>query len=193
MTQIVHVISGGSVVNAILVPAGATVSPSGARVSWDGDGLDAPEGAKLAIGPDGAGIGWTITGADWSPPASDPEPAVDLYGYAADKRWRVETGGITVAGVPVATDDRSKTMIMGARIKADVDPEYSVGWKGADGSFVSLAAPQIVAISNAVLAHVDACFAAEAAVATFIAAGDITTSQQVDDWQWPPLARYIER
>lgn len=110
---------------------------------------------------------------------------VDLTGYAADKRWRVETGGITVGGAPVATDDRSKTMIMGARIKADADQDYTVGWKGADGSFVTLTAPQIIAISNAVLAHVDACFAAEADVVAAILDGTITTTQQVDDWPWP--------
>lgn len=110
---------------------------------------------------------------------------VDLRGYAADKRWRVETGGITVGGVTVATDDRSKTMIMGARIKADVDPGYVVGWKGADGGFVELSAPQIIAISDAVLAHVDACFAAEAAVSAAIADGAVTTTQQVDSWAWP--------
>ncbi|MGV2980689.1 DUF4376 domain-containing protein [Camelimonas sp. ID_303_24] len=112
-------------------------------------------------------------------------PARSLTEIAADKRWQIETGGITVGGVPVATDDRSKTMIMGARIKADADPDYSVGWKGADGSFVSLAAPEIIAISDAVLAHVDACFAAEAAVTAAIAGGDITTTQQIDDWPWP--------
>lgn len=128
-----------------------------------------------------------MSAADWEQAVSaarQPLP-MDLGEYASSKRWRVETGGITVAGVPVATDDRSKTMIMGARIKADADEGYSVGWKGADGSFVTLAAPQIIAISDAVLAHVDACFLAEAAVAAAIADGDITTTQQVDDWPWP--------
>lgn len=109
---------------------------------------------------------------------------IDLTSYAADKRWRVETGGISVGGVPVATDDRSNVTIRGARIKADAEPAYVVGWKGAKGSFVALTAPQIIAISNAVLAHVDACFAVEAAVVAAITAGDITTTQQIDEWQW---------
>jgi len=112
-------------------------------------------------------------------------PPIDLTAYAADKRWRVETGGITVGGVPVATDGRSKTMIMGARIKADADSGYQVGWKGADGSFVQLTAPQIIVISDAVLAHVDACFTAEAEVSSAIVDGAVTTAQQIHDWSWP--------
>ncbi|MFD2677988.1 DUF4376 domain-containing protein [Camelimonas lactis] len=132
--------------------------------------------------------GWVYEGGELSEPPPPPPPSqADLAAYAADKRWQAETGGITVAGVPVATDDRSKTMIMGARIKADADSSYTVGWKGADGSFVSLTAPQIIAISDAVLAHVDACFAAEAAVAAAITDGTVTTTQQVDDWPWPAL------
>lgn len=129
--------------------------------------------------PEGVQPGWSDT---WEPPAP---PKVDLYAYAADKRWRVETGDVSVGGMTVATDDRSKVMIMGARIKADADPDYVVGWKGADGNFVELSAPQIIAVSDAVLAHVDACFAAEASVAAAITAGAITTTQQIDDWPWP--------
>lgn len=110
---------------------------------------------------------------------------IDLAAYAADKRWRVETGGIVVAGAPIATDDRSKTMIMGARIKADADPDYTVGWKTADG-FVTLNASQIVAISDAVLAHVDACFEAEAAVLSGIDAGNIATIAEINAFDWPP-------
>jgi len=109
---------------------------------------------------------------------------VDLSAYAADKRWRVETGGIVVSGAPIATDDRSKTMLMGARIKADADPQYSVGWK-TDAGFVSLTAAQIVGISDAVLAHVDACFAAEATVRAGIETGDIQTIAEIDAFAWP--------
>jgi len=107
-----------------------------------------------------------------------------LLAHAAGRRWRVETGGITVSDAPIATDDRSKTMIMGARIKADADPDYSVGWK-TDAGFVALTSAQIIDISNAVLAHVDACFAAEAAVRSGIEGGDIQTIAEIDAFAWP--------
>ena len=60
--------------------------------------------------------------------------ASDLIAYAAAARWRKETGGITVFGIPVKTDDRSKQMVMGARIAADIDPDFTTPWIAADGS-----------------------------------------------------------
>ncbi len=103
-----------------------------------------------------------------------------LVTYAGMKRWQKETGGITVAGVPIATDDRSKLMITGARIAADADAGFTTQWVGADGNVYQLNATQVVAISNAVSAHGAACFSAFAGLATSIAAGTVTTNAQVD-------------
>lgn len=107
-----------------------------------------------------------------------------LIAYAADKRWQIEVGGISIGGIDVATDDRSKTMIMGARIKADSNPAFSTRWKTQAG-FAVLTAGEIIAISDAVLAHVDACFTAEATVLAAIEAGTITTSAEIDAAGWP--------
>ena len=109
---------------------------------------------------------------------------VALLAYAADKRWRVETGDIVVGSVPVATDDRSKIMIIGARVKADADANFTTEWKTPAG-FQTIDAATIIAISNAVLAHVDACFAAEATVLAEIEAGAITTTAEIDAAGWP--------
>jgi hypothetical protein len=103
----------------------------------------------------------------------------DLAGYAADIRWRKEVGGIVVGGVPVATDDRSKLLIAGARIKADANPEFTTKWK-SDSGFVLIDAATIIAISDAVLAHVDSCFDTENEVMAAIDAGTITTREQID-------------
>lgn len=65
-------------------------------------------------------------------------PAPDLPAYATQKRWERETGGINVGGAVIATDDRSKVMISGARVAAQNDPNFSTQWKGADGSFVKI-------------------------------------------------------
>jgi hypothetical protein len=124
------------------------------------------------------------------PPEPEPEPKpepqpVDLVAYAAQKRWEVETGGIMVAGVPVATDDRSKIMIIGARVKADADANFTTQWKLPSGDFLTIDAATLIAISDAVLAHVDACFAVEATVLAGIAAGTITTTANIDAAAWP--------
>lgn len=107
-------------------------------------------------------------------------PPVDLADYAAQRRWEKEVGGILVGGMAIATDDRSKTMIVGARVKAENDPGFTTPWKGANGEFITIDAATIIAISDAVLAHVAACFALESAVLGAIAAGDITTTAEID-------------
>ena len=103
----------------------------------------------------------------------------DLRAYAAMKRWQAEIGGIVVAGVPIATDDRSKLMITGARIKADADAGFTTPWAVGDEVF-PLTSEQIVAISDAVLSHVSEVFAAFAATVSAIADGSITTKAEVD-------------
>jgi len=109
---------------------------------------------------------------------------VDLAAYAADKRWRIETGGILVGGVPVATDRESQGLIIGAHAYVLANPDVTINFKAANG-FVDLDAATVTAVATAVAAHVQACFAAEAEVAAAIADGRITTIQQVDDWPWP--------
>lgn len=106
-------------------------------------------------------------------------PGGMLQTYAADVRWRKEVGGITVGDVQVATDDRSKLLIAGARIKADSDPEFTTKWKTPSGR-VQLDAATIIAMSDAVLAHVDSCFEIEDAVLTSISNQTITNRDQID-------------
>ena len=77
---------------------------------------------------------------------------------ATDLRWQKETGGILIAGIPVATDDRSKTLILGKRAQAQSDPAMTFRWKAASGEWVELTGVQIIAIADAVADHVQACF-----------------------------------
>lgn len=107
-------------------------------------------------------------------------PPVDLAAYAAAARWAKETGGIAVAGVPVATDDRSKLMIIGARVAASANPSWSTIWQGADGNTYPIDVTAMIAISDAVAAHVAACFAAFSTVLAGIKAGTVTTTAQID-------------
>lgn len=118
-------------------------------------------------------------------PPSQPLGVEQLLAYAANKRWEVETGGITLSGVPVATDDRSKIMIMGARVAAQANPDWTTVWHGSDGGTYPLNAAAMVAISDAVEAHVNATFATFAALKADVDAGLIKTLEQVDQaWGW---------
>lgn len=126
-------------------------------------------------------IGWTFDGVSFASPPPPPPPAKgDLIAYAANARWRKEIGGVTFAGVAIATDDRSKQMILGARVAASADPAFVTNWVSADGSIVPLDATNIVALSNVVLGHVDGCFSTYAAVVAEINDGSIATIAEVD-------------
>lgn len=105
---------------------------------------------------------------------------VQLLAYAGERRWRAETGGITVGDIAVYTDDRSKMMLIGARAAAEANPGFTTRWKTIDGSFVVLDATTLIALSNAVLAHVDACFAREADVQAAILEEEVTTREAID-------------
>ncbi len=118
--------------------------------------------------------------AGWSP---EPEP-VDLYAYAASKRYAIETGGIVLDGMRVMTDRASQSLITGAYNYVQANPDVLVKFKTAAG-FVELTATQMTAIANAVAAHVQASFAAEGAVDAEIGAGTITTKAEIDAFAWP--------
>lgn len=85
----------------------------------------------------------------------------------------------------LATDDRSKLMLTGARIQAESDPGFVTSWAMGDGSIVDLNATMIIAISNAVLTHVQASFATFKTVATAIEAGTISSPAEIDAADWP--------
>lgn len=135
-----------------------------------------------------ANVGDAWDGAEFVAPPI-PAPTIDeLKAYAAARRWQVETGGILVEGIHVATDDRSKVLIAGARLAAQADPSFTTKWAALDGSVHELTAAQVIAISDAVLTHVKAAFATFAEVSSDIAAASITTFAQIDAADWPENA-----
>jgi hypothetical protein len=111
---------------------------------------------------------------------SAPETAAELVAYAALRRWLKEVSGVTVSGISVATDDRSKIMIIGARVAAEADANWQTTWIGANGDAYPVDASAMIAISAAVQAHVNACFVTFAALRAGILAGEVTTAAEID-------------
>lgn len=72
-------------------------------------------------------------------------------------------GGLTVSGFDIQTDDRTQARLTAIRIMADADSSFTVNWKTPAG-FTTLDAATIINLSNAVLAHVQACFTAESQI-----------------------------
>jgi len=86
----------------------------------------------------------------------------------ADRRWRAETGGATVAGMEIPTDAATQAKLTAAAVAALIDPAYSVNWKVATGDFVALDHDQVIALAQGARAHVQGCFDREAALAAQI-------------------------
>jgi len=118
-------------------------------------------------------------GSAWQTPAATVD---QLKALAADKRWRVETGGTTWNGWLQATDDRGQAkcafelQAIDEGLRADGD-----GWKFNHG-FEALTNVEMHAVVMAVRAHVKASYAAEAAILALIDGGTITTPQDVENW-----------
>lgn len=111
--------------------------------------------------------------------STPPAPTVNLAEYAADRRFGVETGGVIVNGVAVATDRDSQAMISGAYAYIQKRPTSAIKFKASSG-FVTLDAATVEAIALAVGDHVQACFAKEAEVLAGVAGGSITSTAQID-------------
>ncbi len=186
-------IAGGQVAEVVPIRNGITIDdttyPADILVVWSEAELaeigirpivepEVPDG-KIVISSElvveGGAVVRQVTLANVPPPTTE-----ELTAYTANARWRAEAGGISVIGLPVHTDDRSKMMLMGARVKAQADTTFVTHWKTADGSFFPLDAATIIALSDAVLAHVDGCFRREAEVLAAIAEGDVTSLEEIN-------------
>lgn len=97
------------------------------------------------------------------PPPTLEELKTRKKNEIAAARYEAETSGVTVEGAVIDTDRESQALITGAAMAATLDESYSLNWKTADG-FISLTAPQIIAVAQAVRAHVQSCFDREAAL-----------------------------
>jgi hypothetical protein len=129
-----------------------------------------PNGTALVPVASGRGPPWVI-----------PAPTVEiLIAYAADKRWRTAIKGTTVAGIPLLTDDGSQAKIAQVKQAFDSGTILSTTFKGASGNFVTVNAAQMTALYAGVVAHVQACYAAEALAAAAVNAGTALDYAAVD-------------
>lgn len=106
---------------------------------------------------------------------------VDLVAYAADARWRRQTGGYSVAGVNYTSDRFSQANRQAAYIFGQNNPSYVFQWKPLGSRvFYALTQAQLndVVMSESTL--VQQCFACESSTVADINAGTITTRAQVD-------------
>ena len=128
----------------------------------DTSGLTPQVTAWLAANP-------SFTPDSYVPPSLETNKTT-LYAALSDYRFGKETGGITFGSTPIKTDRSTSAILTSAYIKATENSSFTVNWKVADGVFATLDASTIITISNAVEAHVQACFDREKALSDLIAA-----------------------
>ena len=88
----------------------------------------------------------------------------------------------------MATDRTTQAKITAAYVKASADPGYAIAaWKFAPGLFAPLDAATIIAAADTMEAHVQACFANEAAITAQILAAETPEDLAAIDIEqgWP--------
>lgn len=115
--------------------------------------------------------GWTII----------PAPETFWPPVIAARRYQAECAGITVDGMHVDTDDRSKLLINGAALESMLDPQYVMQWKTPAG-FIELNAVQVLGVARAVRDHVQACFDREAALLDALESGPFAPAMLDQGW-----------
>jgi hypothetical protein len=133
---------------------------------------------------DGSNFVVTVT---YGAPSTLVDAKSAALAYLADRRWQAETGGTTVNNSPVTTDAQSQAKITSAVVAAMLDANYSVQWKMPGGNFVTFNHDQIIAIGQAMRAHVQACFDREAELSAQInGASDAEALAAIDlNAGWP--------
>lgn len=97
-------------------------------------------------------------------------------------RQRAEYGGITINGMNIHSDEKTEGRIGRAYTKAQADPNYIIENWTTDGGItsVTLTAAMIIAIGDALDAHIQKCFSVNVSVTAQIEAGTLTTKEQVE-------------
>lgn len=122
-------------------------------------------------------LAWHVAGNPWP---DDPPDIVDLAAYARDVSWRTRCAGTVILGFAVKIDDGSIGLINGMANLAQRDPSRVFNFDSPGGT-VQLDAAQAIAFAEAVGEWVQLTFDRRALVLAAIAAGTITTTEQIDE------------
>lgn len=107
--------------------------------------------------------------------------APDYPTLFAAVRFVHETRGISVEGLAIETTRDSQALIASTGLSAILDSEYGCNFKTLNG-FVEVRATQILAITKAVRAHVQACFDRELDLLRAVEAGNYTDTMLNEGW-----------
>lgn len=92
------------------------------------------------------------------------------YAAVAAKRFAVEVAGLRFGEMTIPTDrEVTQPRVEGAAAKAKADPDFQVvDWKLGPGVFVTLDNATLIALGEAMTAHVQGCFSREATISKLL-------------------------
>jgi hypothetical protein len=124
------------------------------------------------------------TGSAWADPVAKSLALLKAEKTAAitERRWAVETGGITLNGAAIATDAATQAKLSGALQLVQDDDTRILDWKGVNG-WITLDATAVTAIAVAVGLHVQACFTREKDMLAAVTAAETTAALALVDPQ----------
>lgn len=129
--------------------------------------------------------GYWMLGADGKITKSIKPPAAPNYpAMVAAERFRREKLGVVARGLLIDTTRDSQALIAGMAVAAMLDATYRCNFKTAT-DFVELDAPQILAISSAVRAHVQACFDREKLLLELVEKDAFSIEMLTEGWPNP--------
>ena len=105
-----------------------------------------------------------------------------LRDHFAKTRYDFEVAGIVWNGIDVRTDRFTVERIYQARFLAKEDSAFTTDWKLGNGTFLTIDAPTIIGLSDAVTEHLKEAFTKEKVVNGSIDAA--TTVEEVKAVQW---------
>jgi hypothetical protein len=121
----------------------------------------------------------------WFDPRTLEQHKDALRAELAQRRWEVETGGITMPnGMRVLTGRADRDNITSLILTSEAAGIDAVDFKAASG-WVQLTLQEVREIAQAIAVHVQACFSAERAVNSAIDA--IQTLAEVDAFELPAV------
>ncbi len=130
--------------------------------------------------------GRVVVTREWETPAATLQ---QLSEYAAAKRRALTNGAAMIdvgeRSIPVWVDPESRGSILGLQVASGIIEGLTAPWKGADGLFYVLTAPEIQALALGMMGFVQDCFTAEAIVLGGIEAETITATSAIDAAAWP--------
>jgi hypothetical protein len=138
------------------------------------------------------GAGWDLVSADPDSPPVDPGFEPSLEDILATKmeainngKNRALDGGFSHDGILFDSDTKARLAYLELAVKLAQDSTYSTPWKASRGQWVQMDAALFAALQPAYEAHIQACFAWQAAreqeLAQAYAVGDRAAMEAVSE------------